>query len=120
MADEATGTTPTRQRKPVALAPTDGFRKAQWEQAHIRWEIELFDSSNIPAQGCVFFCRGKSYLCYPSELVDEFFDRLSSVVSVLSKCVEHEPSGVLYASYCGAARPGRGPKLTAAWRQICR
>jgi hypothetical protein len=80
------------------------------EQLRIRWEVELFGACEIPPQGYIFFCREKTYLCYPSESVDLFSVCLSAVIKVLHKYAEHAPPDVLYVPYCNTARTSSGIK----------
>ncbi|WDD92875.1 hypothetical protein Bsp3421_002911 [Burkholderia sp. FERM BP-3421] len=82
------------------------------EPMHIRWVIELFDSSNIPDQGYVFFSCRKSYLCYPGETVEFFSDCLATATAALRRYLKQEPPEDLYVPYSktARARPGNASR----------
>lgn len=84
------------------------------KQVYARWEIELFDASNIPTQGYVFFAQGRSYVCYPSEPTLMMRVCLAWTARALRQYVEREPPAVLYVPQL------QGDAVTADFREMNR
>lgn len=76
------------------------------ERARILWKIELFNASNIPDFGYVFFCCRKSYLCGPSESASVCAECLALAIGVLRKYTDREPPSVIHVQQCSGRFSG--------------